>query len=105
MVSRMDNPKLRLEFSGEAFSGGRVPLTVVAAKLQALQTLLFHAAAAVSDDSSSRRGQWYNKYRSVAELAFSSAHHSDLAIEAELAPSHVPGGALDAGRRAVDLVF
>jgi hypothetical protein len=105
MASGANNPKLKLEFSGEAFAAGRVPLTVVAAKLQALQTLLYHAAAAISSDSSSRRGQWFNKYREVAELSFASAHHSDLVIEAELSPTPVLGDAFDTGKQAVDLVF
>jgi hypothetical protein len=105
MASDVNNPRLRLEFSGEAFAAGRVPLTVVAAKLQALQTLLFHAAAALSNDSTSRRGQWFNKYRDVAELSFTSARHSDLVIEAELSPDPVLGDAFDIGKQAVDLIF
>lgn len=105
MAVEKDNPKLRLEFTGDAFAGGRVPLTVVAAKLQALQTLLFHAAATFSDDNTARRGQWFNKYREVAELSFASAHHSDLVIEAELAPSMVLSEEFDRGVHAVDLLF
>lgn len=105
MSSGVNNPKLKLEFSGEAFAAGRVPLTVVAAKLQALQTLLFHAAAALSNDNSGRRGQWFNKYRDVAELSFADAHHSNLVIVAELSPDPVLGEAFDVGKQAVDLVF
>lgn len=105
MESGVNNPRIKLEFSGEAFAAGRVPLTVVAAKLQALQTLLFHAAAALSNSNTARRGQWFNKYRDVAELSFASAHHSDLVIEAELSPDPVLGSAFDIGKQAVDLVF
>jgi hypothetical protein len=105
MALEPNNPKLKLEFSGEAFAGGRVPVTVVAAKLQALQTLLFHAAATASQDSTSRRGQWFNKYRDIAQLNFASAHHSDLVIEAELAPDPVLPGAIDVGKQVIDLVF
>jgi len=105
MASGVGNPKLQLEFSGEAFADGRVPVTVVAAKLQALQTLLFHAAAAVRGDTSSRRGQWFSKYREIAELSFANAHHSNLVIEAELAADPVLSDAFDAGKQAIDLVF
>lgn len=104
-VSEADHPKLKLQLAGEAFVGGRVPVTVVAGKLQALQSLLFHAAAAISNDRSARRGQWFNKYRDAAELAFSDAHHSDLVIEAELAVDPVLSEAFDTGKQAVDLVF
>jgi len=105
MAETPDNPKLKLEFSGDAFVAGRVPLSVVADKLQALQKLLYHAAAAIEGDSTARRGQWFNKYRDTAELSFASSHHSDLVIEAELAPNPVLGEAFDTGRQAVDLVF
>jgi hypothetical protein len=105
MPAQQDTPKLKLAFSGEGFRDGAVPITVVAAKLQALQNLVFHAAAAVKRDSTNRRGLWFNKYRSVAELTFSSAHHSDLVVEAELAPDPVLADAFSVGKQAVDLVF
>jgi hypothetical protein len=105
MAVDQDSPKLKLAFSGEAFRAGAVPITVVAAKLQALQNLLFHAVAAVKRDNTNRRGLWFNKYRAVAELTFSNAHHSDLVIEAELAPDPVLSDAFSVGKQAVDLVF
>lgn len=105
MVASGNDPKLKLEFSGEAFADGRVPVTVVAAKLQALQTLLYHAAAAVRSHSGSRRGQWFNRYRVEAELSFAGSHHSNLVIEAELTPDPVLAEEFDVGKQAVDLVF
>jgi hypothetical protein len=97
--------KVELEFAGEAFADGRVPLTVVAAKLQALQTLIYHAAAAIAGDQGTRRGQWFNKYRESAELAFESAHHSNLQITASLASNAYLFDDFNDGAKAVDLVF
>jgi hypothetical protein len=105
MPADKETPKLKLAFSGEGFRDGAVPLTVLAAKLQALQNLVFHAAAAVQRDSTRRRGLWYNKYRAVAELTFSTAHRSNLVVEAELAPDPVLAEPLSIGKQAVDLVF
>jgi len=98
-------PKLKLTFMGEGFSQGAVPLTLVAAKLQALQQAVFHAAAAASGHQGERRGLWYNRYRSAAELTFVDAHHSDLAIEAELVANPVLSDDFNIGLRAVDLLF
>lgn len=105
-MSKVEEPsKLKFAFTGEAFRGGAVPITVVAAKLQALQNLLFHAAAAVTHDHANRRGLWFNKYRAVAELTFSTSHHSDLVIEAELVHDPVFSSEYSIGKQAVDLVF
>lgn len=98
-------PHLKLTFTGEGFRQGAVPITVVAAKLQALQQAMFHAAASVSGDSGGRRGMWVNRYRSVAELTFASSHHSDLVIEAELAADPVLHEEFSVGLKAVDLLF
>ena len=99
--------KLSLTFSGAGVEFGGVPLVVVAAKLQALQSLVFHAAATVTNGARQRRGQWFNKYREQAELTFVDAHHSNLIIEAEVPlPSTLadsPAG--EVGLAAVDLVF
>jgi hypothetical protein len=100
-----ERPKLRLGFTGEGFREGAVPLTVVAAKLQALQQAMFHAAAAASGHTGERRGLWFNRYRSMAELTFAAAHHSNLVIEAELATDPVLHEDFDVGQRAVDLLF
>ncbi len=97
--------RLRLAFRGVAFHDGAVPLMLVAAKLQALQSLLYHAAAAVKHDSAARRGLWFNRYRDIAELTFGDAHHSELVIEVDLARPPVLGGELDLGMQAVDLMF
>ena len=97
--------KLKLTFLGDGFPKGAVPLTVVATKLQALQLAIFHAAAAVSGHQGERRGPWYNRYRSAAELTFSDAHHSDLVIEAELVANPVLRGDFNVGLDAVDLLF
>ena len=102
---RLERPQLRLTFAGEGFREGAVPLTILALKLQALQLAVFHAAATASKHREQRRGMWYNRYRSVAELTFSKAHHSDLVIEAELATDPVLHEDFDVGLQAIDLLF
>ena len=99
------SPGLKLTFMGVGFPRGAVPLNVVAEKLQALQKAVFHAAAAASGHSGQRRGQWFNRYRSVAELTFASSHHSDLTIEAALAVNPALRDDLDVGLHAIDLLF
>jgi hypothetical protein len=94
--------KLNLGFVGEGFARG-VPVTTVADKLNALQNLLFHAAATVARDRMGRSGMWSNRYRDAVELGFSAAHHSDLVIEAALPSVSAVAGEL--GEKAVDLVF
>jgi hypothetical protein len=98
-------PRLKLTFTGAGFANGAVPLSVVASKLQALQQAVFHAAAAAAGHQGERRGLWYNRYRSAADLTFADAHHSDLVIEAELAANPVLHDEFDIGRKAVDLLF
>ncbi len=80
-------------------------MTVVAGKLQALQQALFHAAAAACGHAGERRGLWFNRYRSAAELTFASAHHSELVIEAVLTCNPVLAESYDIGIQAVDLLF
>ncbi len=97
---------LRLKFVGDGFKDGKVPLTIVASKLEALQHVLFHAAATVTKDKLARRGQWFNRHRSVVELIFSQSHHSDLVIEAELpSPGALLADQFDTGLQALDMVF
>ena len=103
MNDRVENPKLTLTFLGEGFKNGDVPITVVAEKLSSLQNIMFHAAAAVNNYNGSRRGQWANRYRKFAELAFCAAHHSDLTIEAS--PLPVEDSLFALGAKVVDLVF
>ena len=98
-------PRLKLTFAGEGFRQGAVPVTIVAAKLQALQQAMFHAAAAASGHSGGRRGIWYNRFRSAAELTFASSHQSVLVIEAELAADPVLHEELRIGQQAVDILF
>jgi len=106
MAERETTRKVTLTFGGEAFADGRVPLTLLADKLKALQSLLFHAAATVEHDAVARRGQWVNRYRDAVELRFSEARTGSLVIEAEL---DEPEGALfegrDLGTEAVDLAY
>ncbi|CAI4030033.1 hypothetical protein DNFV4_00457 [Nitrospira tepida] len=101
-----EHRRLRLTLRGDGFPRGEVPIAILASKLQALQNLLFHAAAAVARDPSARRGLWYNKYREVVELSFVNAHHSDLVIEVE---TPVPGPTLlpeeDVAQKSIDLIF
>lgn len=100
---------LRLQFQSDGFRHGQVPLTILAEKLRALQNLIFHATATVTQDRLGRSGLWANRYRDVAELAFVASHHSDLVIEAELPELPYPRSLLaadvDRGERAVELVF
>lgn len=98
-------PKLKLAFLGEGFPRGAVPLMIVASKLHALQQAVFHAAASVSNHTAERRGPWFNRYRSLAELAFVTSHHSDLTIEAELTVDPVLSEAFEVGLHAIDLLF
>ena len=97
---------LTLKFDGEAAAGGRVPVSVLADKLKAFQTLLFHAAATVAHDSQGRRGQWTNRYRDAVELRFAEAREGSLVIEADLTkPPPDLLGERDLGLKAVDLTF
>ena len=99
--------KVTLTFSGEAFAGGRVPLTLLADKLKSLQSLLFHAAATVNRDKVARRGQWANRYRDAVELRFADARPGSLIIEAELPSATTPrlSSELDLGQQAVSLAY
>jgi hypothetical protein len=97
--------KVTLTFGGDAFADGRVPLTLLAEKLKALQSLLFHAAATVTQDSVGRRGQWANRYRDAVELRFSDAHHSELTIEAELPDAGLFEDYENLGTQALDLAY
>lgn len=106
MVEGEPNRKVTLTFGGEAFVDGRVPLTLLADKLKALQSLLFHAAATVEHDTVARRGQWMNRYRDAVELRFAEARTGSLVIEAELdkPDAHLFGGR-DLGTQAIDLAY
>jgi len=106
MAESEHNRQVTLTFGGEAFADGRVPLTLLADKLKALQSLLFHAAATVEHDTVARRGQWMNRYRDAVELHFSEARTGSLVIEAEL---NEPEASLfdgrDVGIEAIDLAY
>lgn len=99
--------KVTLAFGGEVFADGRVPLTLLADKLKALQSLLFHAAATVSKDKIARRGQWANRYRDAVELRFTDARTGSLVIEAELPAANAPAlwDDFDLGGQAVELAY
>ncbi len=99
--------RVTLTFGGGSFADGRVPITLLAEKLKALQSLLFHAAATVSRDKLARRGQWANRYRDAVELRFADARTGSLVIEAELPSETTPtfGDAFDLGRQALDLAY
>lgn len=99
--------KVTLTFSGEAFAGGRVPLTLLADKLKSLQSLLFHAAATVNRDKVARRGQWANRYRDAVELRFAESRTGSLVIESELPANVAPmlGNEADLGVQAVALAY
>ncbi len=97
--------KVTLTFGGDGFTGGGVPLTLLAEKLKALQSLLFHAAATVMRDSVGRRGQWVNRYRDAVELRFSEAHHSELTIVSELPDAGLFKDYENTGTQALDLAY
>ena len=106
MAKAENNRKVTLTFGGEAFADGRVPLTLLADKLKALQSLLFHAAATVEHDTVARRGQWMNRYRDAVELHFSEARTGSLVIEAELdEPAATLFEGRDLGAEAIDLAY
>jgi len=106
MTERDHNRKVTLTFGGEAFADGRVPLTLLADKLKALQSLLFHAAATVEHDTVARRGQWVNRYREAVELRFAEARTGSLVIEAELdEPDAVLFEGRDLGTEAVGMAY
>jgi len=105
MAETDSNRKVTLTFGGEGFADGRVPLTLLAEKLKALQSLLFHAAATVTHDSVGRRGQWANRYRDAVELGFSDAHHSELTIEATLPDAGLFEDYENLGTQALDLAY
>lgn len=98
--------KVTLTFGGDAFANGRVPLTLLADKLKALQLLLFHAAATVSRDKVARRGQWANRYRDAVELRFAESRPGSLVIEAELpAQAQLLVDEFDLGERSVAFAY
>jgi hypothetical protein len=106
MAEGEQNRKVTLTFGGEAFADGRVPLTLLADKLKALQSLLFHAAATVEHDSVARRGQWMNRYRDAVELRFAEARTGSLVIEAELdGPDASLFEGRDLGAESIDLAY
>jgi hypothetical protein len=107
MASGDSTRKVTLTFGGDMFADGRVPLTLLADKLRALQSLLFHAAATVSQDKVARRGQWANRYRDAVELRFNEARTGSLVIEAELPGAAAPAlrAEFELGRQAIDLAY
>ncbi|MCI0638017.1 MAG: hypothetical protein L0Y72_15305 [Gemmataceae bacterium] len=95
-----------MTFRGESFRAqGVVPVSMLAAKLQALQNVLYHAAAAVVSDKAPRRGPWQNRYRGSAELLFEAAHHSELSVEMELPHDTYLAEDFEIGQEALSLVF
>jgi hypothetical protein len=105
MAAGESSRKVTLTFGGEAFADGRVPITLLAEKLKALQSLLFHAAATVNRDKLARRGQWANRYRDAVELRFTDSRMGSLVIEAELPAANAPalGEEYELGQQATDL--
>jgi hypothetical protein len=97
--------RVTMTFGGEVFADGRVPLTLLAEKLKALQSLLFHSAATANRDKVARRGQWANRYRDAVELRFANARPGSLVIEAELPGSLALSSDFDLGAVAVDLAY
>jgi hypothetical protein len=97
---------VRLVLKGEAFGDNHVPVNILADKLQALQNLLFHAAAAVVSEKAPRRGRWQNRFREIVELAFVEAHHSELVLDLALPdpPEDLHSDA-DISLQALALVF
>lgn len=69
---------VELRFHAGDFEGGNVPIAVLAQKLQALQSLMYHASASVSGSRVPRLGQWVAKHRDVAELAFAESQPGSL---------------------------
>lgn len=100
----LDARVIRVRFAGDAAAGGRVPLWLLAGKLDALQDLLFHAAASAAHWTGGRRGPWANNFRDVVELTFLSAHRSQLVVAAGLPALPPIPPPVDVGGEAVRLV-
>lgn len=95
-----------MRFLGESFPQGRVPIMVLAPRLDALQTCLFHAAATVTHNATARRGQWFQHYLADAGLVFKASYSSDLVIEMEMPrPEGYLPGTVSVGPQALDLFF
>jgi len=105
MRTRHSERSLELTFWGGAFTGGSVPASLLASKLQALQNLLFHAAAAVTHDPTSRRGSWTSRHRAYAELRLVGCREGSFVAELDLPAEKVLGPDFDYGLGALDLVF
>lgn len=93
---------LSLTFDEGALAGGEVPIAVLAQKLQALQNLLYHAAASVEGHDGARLGHWSNRYRKIAEVVFKQTRPGSLIVETALPEADV---LFEQQRRAVDLAF
>jgi len=108
-VEASSEPKLEMAFKGDSFfgAGARVPVSLLAYKLQSLQELLYHVAAAVRDDRSARRGSWFNRYRDAVELTYVESHRSDLTVVVEVGRPSPPVLARDFDERgrSLDLLF
>src|SRR5579859_2873936 len=108
MAPRDDPRSIRLSLLGNIVGGPHVPASVLADKLQALQSLFFHAAAAVFPERVARRGRWQNRFRHTMEFSFVDAHHGVLALWLDLVlpePSSFLEAERDQALRAIDLVY
>jgi hypothetical protein len=82
--------------------GGEVPIAVLAQKLQALQNLLYHAAASVEGHDGARLGHWSNRYRKIAEVVFKQTRAGSLVVETALPEADA---LFEQQRHTVDLAF
>lgn len=90
-----------LRIGGPTAEEGRVPLTLLADKLQAAQRLLFNIGSAILGGG--RRGTWKAEVLEACNLVFVESRRGSLAIVAELprpSPSLFPE--LTVGRDALD---
>lgn len=75
---------ISLTISGRAAERGRVPIKILAEKLDALQEAIYGAANALFDISGASKGNWNNQLASCCKIVFRDFKKGSLTIEAEV---------------------
>ncbi|MCD6326727.1 hypothetical protein J7M28_04130 [bacterium] len=83
---KSEERKIVLKLSGPTAEDGKVSLSVLASKLDALQKAFYNVASGVLEGPLGRRGRWSSHVMSTCELLFSySAYGSPLELVSEIA--------------------
>ncbi|MFH0809572.1 MAG: hypothetical protein V2A77_03750 [Pseudomonadota bacterium] len=91
---------LVLRVEGELGQPGKVPLALLADKLQAAQRVLNNIGSALRGGG--RRGAWKAEVLQACELIFQSAHHSSLEVVATVPePTQISLPDLDTGKKSL----